>query len=131
MAVPRNDAQTTAKFLHSLYCRYGAADVLISDRGSHFCNKVTFMLRFKNKRVLKVFRSHMSCSDGPCWPFVFRKRQLFYLTMSSRIQNQNLLPYFLFIKQYTIYDYLVMYKCIVFVCFTGNGGNEQTLWCKT
>ncbi|XP_061188513.1 uncharacterized protein LOC133196670 [Saccostrea echinata] len=40
MAVAKNDAQTTAKFLHSLYCRYGAADVLISDRGSHFCNKV-------------------------------------------------------------------------------------------
>ena len=38
MAVPSNDAQTTSKFLHSLYCRYGAADVLISDRGSQLGN---------------------------------------------------------------------------------------------
>ena len=34
MAVPRNNAQTTDNFLPSLYCRYGAADLFISDRGS-------------------------------------------------------------------------------------------------
>lgn len=40
MAVPKNDAQTTARFLFGLYCRYGSASIIISDRGSHFCNKV-------------------------------------------------------------------------------------------
>lgn len=39
-AVPRNDAQTTTKFLHSLYCRYGAADVCLFQTGDH--NKVTY-----------------------------------------------------------------------------------------
>ncbi|GJZ87757.1 reverse transcriptase domain-containing protein [Tanacetum coccineum] len=37
-ALPTNDAQVVCKFLKSLFARFGAPRVIISDHGTHFCN---------------------------------------------------------------------------------------------
>nr|GEY51168.1 reverse transcriptase domain-containing protein [Tanacetum cinerariifolium] len=37
-ALPTNDARFVVKFLKSLFSRFGAPKVIISDRGNHFCN---------------------------------------------------------------------------------------------
>nr|GEV21658.1 reverse transcriptase domain-containing protein [Tanacetum cinerariifolium] len=37
-ALPTNDAQVVCKFLKSLFARFGTPRVIISDRGTHFCN---------------------------------------------------------------------------------------------
>ena len=42
-AVPtrENDARTVLKFLKSnIFCRFGVLKALVSDQGSHFCNKL-------------------------------------------------------------------------------------------
>ena len=40
-ATPKNDAHTTAKFLYeNVFTRYGLPIEIMSDRGSHFLNKV-------------------------------------------------------------------------------------------
>ena len=37
-AVANNDSRTVIKFLKKLFSRFGTPRVLISDRGTHFCN---------------------------------------------------------------------------------------------
>nr|GEV58487.1 reverse transcriptase domain-containing protein [Tanacetum cinerariifolium] len=37
-ALPTNDARVVVKFLKSLFSRFGTPKVIISDRGTHFCN---------------------------------------------------------------------------------------------
>nr|GEW38074.1 reverse transcriptase domain-containing protein [Tanacetum cinerariifolium] len=37
-ALPTNDARVVCKFLKSLFARFGTPRVIISDRGTHFCN---------------------------------------------------------------------------------------------
>nr|GEU76875.1 reverse transcriptase domain-containing protein [Tanacetum cinerariifolium] len=37
-ALPTNDARVAVKFLKSLFSRFGYSKVIISDRGTHFCN---------------------------------------------------------------------------------------------
>ncbi|KAI3670940.1 hypothetical protein L1987_87585 [Smallanthus sonchifolius] len=37
-ALPTNDARVVVRFLKKLFSRFGAPKVLISDRGTHFCN---------------------------------------------------------------------------------------------
>ncbi|GKC96122.1 reverse transcriptase domain-containing protein [Tanacetum coccineum] len=37
-ALPTNDARVVAKFLKSLFARFGTPRAIISDRGTHFCN---------------------------------------------------------------------------------------------
>nr|GEW66393.1 reverse transcriptase domain-containing protein [Tanacetum cinerariifolium] len=37
-AIPTNDARVVAKFLKSLFARFGTPHNIISDRGTHFCN---------------------------------------------------------------------------------------------
>nr|GFA40528.1 hypothetical protein [Tanacetum cinerariifolium] len=37
-ALPINDARVVVKFLKSLFSRFGTPKVIISDRGTHFCN---------------------------------------------------------------------------------------------
>nr|GEX22953.1 ribonuclease H-like domain-containing protein [Tanacetum cinerariifolium] len=37
-ALPTNDARVVVKFLKSLFARFGTPRVIISDRGTHFCN---------------------------------------------------------------------------------------------
>nr|GEV25570.1 reverse transcriptase domain-containing protein [Tanacetum cinerariifolium] len=37
-ALPTNDARVVVKFLKSLFSRFGILRVIISDRGTHFCN---------------------------------------------------------------------------------------------
>nr|GEW60549.1 reverse transcriptase domain-containing protein [Tanacetum cinerariifolium] len=37
-ALPTNDARVVAKFLKSLFSRFGIPRAIISDRGTHFCN---------------------------------------------------------------------------------------------
>nr|GEY00569.1 reverse transcriptase domain-containing protein [Tanacetum cinerariifolium] len=39
-ALPTNDARLVVTFLKKLFCRFGIPKALISDRGTHFCNKI-------------------------------------------------------------------------------------------
>ncbi|GKE26681.1 reverse transcriptase domain-containing protein, partial [Tanacetum coccineum] len=39
-ALPTNDARVVVTFLKRLFCRFGMPKALISDRGTHFCNKI-------------------------------------------------------------------------------------------
>ncbi|GKC13251.1 reverse transcriptase domain-containing protein [Tanacetum coccineum] len=39
-ALPTNDARVVVKFLKKLFYRFGMPKALISDRGTHFCNKI-------------------------------------------------------------------------------------------
>ncbi|GJZ23831.1 reverse transcriptase domain-containing protein [Tanacetum coccineum] len=39
-ALPTNDARVVVTFLKKLFCRSGMPKALISDRGTHFCNKI-------------------------------------------------------------------------------------------
>ncbi|GKA76427.1 reverse transcriptase domain-containing protein [Tanacetum coccineum] len=39
-ALPTNDARVVVTFLKKLFCRFGMPNALISDRGTHFCNKI-------------------------------------------------------------------------------------------
>ncbi|GJT77394.1 putative nucleotidyltransferase, ribonuclease H [Tanacetum coccineum] len=39
-ALPTNDARVVVTFLKKLFCRFGMPKALISDRGTHFCNKI-------------------------------------------------------------------------------------------
>ncbi|GJT36166.1 reverse transcriptase domain-containing protein [Tanacetum coccineum] len=39
-ALPTNDARVVVAFLKKLFCRFGMPKALISDRGTHFCNKI-------------------------------------------------------------------------------------------
>ena len=39
-ALPTNDARVVITFLKKLFCRFGIPKALISDRGTHFCNKL-------------------------------------------------------------------------------------------
>ena len=49
IATPKNDAKTVPKFLHkNIFTRLGTSRAIISDGGSHFCNKVfpTLMAKY-------------------------------------------------------------------------------------
>ncbi|GJU12216.1 reverse transcriptase domain-containing protein [Tanacetum coccineum] len=39
-ALPTNDARVVVTFLKKLFCHFGMPKALISDRGTHFCNKI-------------------------------------------------------------------------------------------
>ncbi|GKA29975.1 reverse transcriptase domain-containing protein [Tanacetum coccineum] len=39
-ALPTNDPRVVITFLKKLFCRFGMPKALISDRGTHFCNKI-------------------------------------------------------------------------------------------
>ncbi|GJV59999.1 reverse transcriptase domain-containing protein [Tanacetum coccineum] len=39
-ALPTNDARVVVTFLKKLFCRLGMPKALISDKGTHFCNKI-------------------------------------------------------------------------------------------
>ncbi|GJS29376.1 reverse transcriptase domain-containing protein [Tanacetum coccineum] len=39
-ALPTNDARVVITFLKNLFCHFGMPKALISDRGTHFCNKI-------------------------------------------------------------------------------------------
>ncbi|GJT22166.1 reverse transcriptase domain-containing protein [Tanacetum coccineum] len=39
-ALPTNDARVVVAFLKKLFCHFGMPKALISDRGTHFCNKI-------------------------------------------------------------------------------------------
>ncbi|GJV96417.1 reverse transcriptase domain-containing protein [Tanacetum coccineum] len=38
--LPTNDARVVITFLKKLFCQFGMPKALISDRGTHFCNKI-------------------------------------------------------------------------------------------
>ena len=41
IATPTNDAQVVLKFLYkNIFTRFGTPRVLVSDEGTHFCNKL-------------------------------------------------------------------------------------------
>lgn len=50
-ALPTNDARVVVNFLKKLFARYGIPKALISDRGSHFCNK-------QMEKVMKRYGVH-------------------------------------------------------------------------
>ena len=47
-ALLTNDARVVSKFLKKLFCKFGMPRVIISDRGTHFCNSQV-------KKVLKRY----------------------------------------------------------------------------
>jgi len=50
-ALPNNDARVVVKFLKRLFSRFGTPRIIISDRGTHFCNS-------QLERVLKRYGVH-------------------------------------------------------------------------
>nr|GEZ35757.1 reverse transcriptase domain-containing protein [Tanacetum cinerariifolium] len=50
-ALPTNDVRVVINFLKKLFSRFGIPKALISDRGTHFCNK-------QMEKVLKQYRFH-------------------------------------------------------------------------
>ncbi|GJS67322.1 reverse transcriptase domain-containing protein [Tanacetum coccineum] len=59
-ALPTNDARVVITFLKKLFCRFGMPKSLISDRGTHFCNKIM-------EKTMKRYgvRHHFSTSYHP------------------------------------------------------------------
>ncbi|GKA61180.1 reverse transcriptase domain-containing protein [Tanacetum coccineum] len=49
-ALPTNDARVVITFLKKLFCRFGIPKALISDKGTHFCNKI---MESTTKRILE------------------------------------------------------------------------------
>ncbi|GJW75327.1 reverse transcriptase domain-containing protein [Tanacetum coccineum] len=56
-ALPTNDARVVVTFLKKLFCRFGMPKALISDRGTHFCNKImeNTMKRYKVNHRFSTF----------------------------------------------------------------------------
>ncbi|GJX67406.1 reverse transcriptase domain-containing protein [Tanacetum coccineum] len=50
-ALPTNDARVVVNFLKKLFSRFGIPKALISDRGTHFCNR-------KMEKILKKYVVH-------------------------------------------------------------------------
>ncbi|GJX87937.1 reverse transcriptase domain-containing protein [Tanacetum coccineum] len=59
-ALPTNDVRVVVTFLKKLFCRFGMPKALISDRDTHFCNKIM-------ERTMKRYRvnHHFSTSYHP------------------------------------------------------------------
>ncbi|GJS70387.1 reverse transcriptase domain-containing protein [Tanacetum coccineum] len=57
-ALPTNDARFVVKFLKSLFARFGTPRVIISDRGTHFCND-----QFAKVMLKTIDENHASWSD--------------------------------------------------------------------
>ncbi|GJU48463.1 reverse transcriptase domain-containing protein [Tanacetum coccineum] len=59
-ALPTNDARVVITFLKKLFCRFGMPKALISNRGTHFCNKIM-------EKTMKRYRvnHHFSTSYHP------------------------------------------------------------------
>ncbi|GJS30669.1 reverse transcriptase domain-containing protein [Tanacetum coccineum] len=59
-ALPTNDARVVVTFMKKLFCHFGIPKVLISDRGTHFCNKIM-------ERTMKIYgvNHHFSTSYHP------------------------------------------------------------------
>ncbi|RDX79275.1 gag-pol, partial [Mucuna pruriens] len=55
IATKTNDAKVVVDFLKSnIFCRFGVPKALISDQGSHFCNKAMFSLLHKHGVVHRI-----------------------------------------------------------------------------
>ncbi|GJS42276.1 reverse transcriptase domain-containing protein [Tanacetum coccineum] len=50
-ALPTNDARVVVNFMKKIFSRFGIPKALISDRGTHFCNK-------QMEKILKRYRVH-------------------------------------------------------------------------
>nr|GEV15666.1 reverse transcriptase domain-containing protein [Tanacetum cinerariifolium] len=59
-ALPTNDARVVAKFLKSLFVRFGTPRAIISDRGTHFCNE-----QFAKVMLKYGVTHHLSASYHP------------------------------------------------------------------
>nr|GEU66484.1 reverse transcriptase domain-containing protein [Tanacetum cinerariifolium] len=62
-ALPTNDARVVVKFLKSLFSRFGTPKVIISDRGTHFCNDQFAKVMSKygvTHRLLTAYHPQMS-----------------------------------------------------------------------
>ncbi|GJZ72841.1 reverse transcriptase domain-containing protein [Tanacetum coccineum] len=63
-ALPTNDAKVVITFLKKLFCHFGMPKALISDRGTHFCNKIMekTMKRYGvNQRFSTSYHPQTSC----------------------------------------------------------------------
>ncbi|GJV90168.1 reverse transcriptase domain-containing protein [Tanacetum coccineum] len=69
-ALPTNDARVVISFLKKLFCRFGIPKALISDRDTHFCNKIM-------EKIMKRYRvnHHFSTPYHP--------------QMSGQVKNTN------------------------------------------
>nr|GEU99537.1 reverse transcriptase domain-containing protein [Tanacetum cinerariifolium] len=69
-ALPTNDARGVVKFLKSLFTRFETPRVIISDRGTHFCNDSVFLkgLLKKLEDALWAFRTAYKTPTG-CTPY--------------------------------------------------------------
>ncbi|GJV60185.1 reverse transcriptase domain-containing protein [Tanacetum coccineum] len=56
-ALPTNDARVVVKFLKSLFARFGTPRVIISDRGTHFCNDKFAKVEVSNEWTSGGFKS--------------------------------------------------------------------------
>ncbi|GJU75203.1 reverse transcriptase domain-containing protein [Tanacetum coccineum] len=66
-ALPTNDRRVVCKFLKSLFARFGTPRVIISDRGTHFCNDQFAKVSNRGlKRILErtIGENHASWSDN-------------------------------------------------------------------
>ena len=62
-ATKTDDARTFASFLKSLFARFGMPKAVISDRGTHFCNKIVSALLKKYTMNQKVFNCLSSANQ--------------------------------------------------------------------
>ncbi|GJV59878.1 reverse transcriptase domain-containing protein [Tanacetum coccineum] len=69
-ALPTNDARVVINFLKKLFSRFGIPKALISDRGTHFCNK-------QMEKVLKQYGVH------------HRFAIAYHLQISEQVKNTN------------------------------------------
>ena len=61
---PTNDAKVVIKFLKKLFSRFGVPQAVISDGGSHFCNKQFELLLKRYKVHHRVATSYHSQTIG-------------------------------------------------------------------
>ncbi|GJV44188.1 reverse transcriptase domain-containing protein [Tanacetum coccineum] len=69
-ALPTNDALVVVAFLKKLFCRFGMPKALISDRGTHFCNKIM-------ERTMKIYGVNHRFST------------LYHPQTSGQVENMN------------------------------------------
>ncbi|GJV54441.1 reverse transcriptase domain-containing protein [Tanacetum coccineum] len=63
-ALPTNDARVVVKFLKSLFTRFGTHRVIISDRGTHFCNDQFVKVMLKNRVTHRLSTGYHPQTSG-------------------------------------------------------------------
>ena len=63
-ATKTDDARTVTSFLKSLFARFGMPRAVISDRGTHFCNKIVSALLRKYNVAQKISTAYHPQTNG-------------------------------------------------------------------